>query len=43
MKKREYMKPDVQVFELKKEQMLLMSSPGGVDNPGSYTYGGDPL
>ena len=40
MKKREYMKPDVQVFELKKEQMLLMSSPntsGSRDDYGTRT------
>lgn len=40
-KKREYEKPSMQVFELKRQPQLLVGS--GLGNPDDYDNGGDPF
>ena len=41
MKKKEYERPTMQVFELKQQQQLLAGS--GLNDPSDYPDGGDPL
>lgn len=41
LQKREYMKPSVKVFELRKSPQLLVGS--GLNDPTDYPNGGDPL
>ena len=40
-KKREYEKPSMQVFELKRQPQLLVGS--GLGDPNDYDNGGDPF
>ena len=41
MKKKEYLKPTIDIVKLKQQQQLLAGS--GVDKPDPYTPGGNPL
>lgn len=43
MKKKQYDKPSMKIVALQQRTMLLAGSTGSVDNPGSFTPGGDPL
>lgn len=43
MKKKDYLKPTMQVVMLKQQQQLLAGSTGSVNNPDPFTPGGDPL
>ena len=40
-KKRQYEKPSIQVFELKRQPQLLVGS--GLGDPNDYDNGGDPF
>ena len=43
MKKKQYLKPSLEVVVLKQQQHLLAGSTGSVNNPSSFGDGGDPL
>ena len=43
MKKKDYLKPTVQVVKLKNQALLQTVSIGSVNNPDSFEDGGDPL